>query len=459
MRILFVNYSFDRKFHAGVASLSAYMKRGGHDTSLIIYDSSVTEESFKQRIRDYDPGIIAFTVMTYQWEPTQHLMHMTREVTKAPIICGGYHPTLYPDDVIQDPNCDVACLGEGEVPMLELVNRLEKGEPFHDIPGLVTKECETGRVPVVHRNPIEPIVDDMDEFPFWDREIFDVDSLLGTRGLGTLAHTRHTLAVGAGRGCPDQCTYCSAPAMMRFYRGAGRWIRKRSPEHLVRELVELKEKYDVKIFEFWDERIDIYPAWLEKFCKLYKKEVGLPWSADMRVERATMDILKPMADSGCYMVWFGVESGNEEYRSKYLKRWMSNDQILQAFKNCRDLGMETLSLNMVGLPDETADMARETIEINRKMRADNLLFFTYQSFPGTELGEYSMAMNMVPDASVFWYERPETCLVQQSMTKEELQELWKEWRELQMELEAERRARGSLVFELDPDEPAALIRI
>ena len=138
---------------------------------------------------------------------------------------------------------------------------------------------------------------------------------------------------------------------------------------------------------------------------------------------------------------------------------MSNEQIITAFQNCRDLGMETLSLNMVGLPDETASMARDTIEINRKMRADNLLFFTYQSFPGTELGEYSMAMNMVPDSSVFWYERPETCLVQESMTKEDLQELWKEWRELQMELEAERRARGSLVFELDPDEPAALVRV
>ena len=57
------------------------MKRGGHDTSLIIYDSSVTEESFQQRIKDYDPGIIAFTVMTYQWEPTRHLMHLAKQAS------------------------------------------------------------------------------------------------------------------------------------------------------------------------------------------------------------------------------------------------------------------------------------------------------------------------------------------------------------------------------------------
>jgi len=459
MRVLFVNYSFDRKFHAGVAALSAYLKRGGHETSLVIYDSSIDEQIFQDRIRAFDPGLIAFTVMTYQWEPTRHLMHLARTASAAPIICGGYHPTLYPDQVIQDPNCDVACLGEGEVPLLELCNRLDDNRRHTDIPGLVVKERRANRPSIIHRNPVAPLVDDLDEFPFWDRDIFPIERILSTRGLGTLSHTRWTMPVGAGRGCPDQCTYCSAPAMMRFYRGAGRWIRKRSPENLVAELKEIKERYPVKIFEFWDERIDIYPAWLEKFCELYKREVGLPWTADMRVERATLDILKPMAEAGCYMAWFGVESGNEQYRANYLKRWMTNEQIIQAFENCRNLGIETLSLNMLGLPDETPEMARETIELNRKLRADNLLFFTYQSFPGTELGEYSMAMGMVPDSSVFWYERPETCLVQGSMSKEDMQALWQEWRELQIDLEAERRARGSIAFDLDPDETAAVVTV
>ena len=98
MRILFVNYSFDRKFHAGIASLSAYMKQGGHETSLVIYDSAVTEEIFKERIRTFNPGVIAFTVMTYQWEPTRHLMHVARQVSDEEKAALWPHLlSLYPD--------------------------------------------------------------------------------------------------------------------------------------------------------------------------------------------------------------------------------------------------------------------------------------------------------------------------------------------------------------------------
>ncbi len=451
MHVLFVNYSFDRRFHAGIAALSSFIKRAGHSTSLIIYDAKMSEEDFKERIRVAKPDLVAFTVMTYQWNPVKHLLPLVKEVTDVPVICGGYHPTLYPEDVISHPDVDVVCQGEGEDPLLDYLEAYESGKDAKRIPNLLVKEQRNGNGATIHRNPIRRLRENLDEYPSWDREIFDYDSMLNQRGAGTLSHTRFTMAVGAGRGCPDQCTYCSAPALNRFYRAKGRFIRKRSPEHVVAEMKELVDRYPIKFFEFWDERIDIFPSWLFKFCELYGKEIGLPWSADMRVERATMDILSAMAKSGCYMVWFGVENGNEEYRKRYLKRYMSNQQILDAFKNCRDLGIETLSLNMLGLPYESPEQARETIELNRAMRPDTVLFFTYQAFPGTELGELAVREGFAPMESVYWYERPETCLVQESMSKEEMQRLWQEWRELQMELEAERRARGSIVFEIDSD--------
>jgi radical SAM superfamily enzyme YgiQ (UPF0313 family) len=451
MRVLFVNYSFDRKFHAGVAALSAYLKQAGHETSLIIYDATYTPERFKQDVRAFDPQLVAFTVMTFQWGPSKELISLVKEVKDVPIIAGGYHPTLYPDEVINFSGVDFTCRGEGEETLLELVQRIEEGKiDYENVPGLSFKSVN-GTTKIVH-NEIRPLDGDMDELPFWDRDVFDFQSILRQRGAGTLAHTRYTMPIGGGRGCPDICTYCSNHAMLKFYRGKGRYVRKRSPEHIVAEMKALLDKYPIKFFEFWDERIAIFPQWVQEFCDVYGREIGLPWSADMRVERATMDILEPMKKSGCYMIWFGVESGDEEYRKKYLKRFMTNEHIIQAFKNCRDLGIETLSLNMIGMPNETPELAKRTIELNATIRPDNILFFTYQAFPGTMLGEMAMEEGLAPKESAYWYERPDTMLNQEAFPREDMMRLWHQWEDLRSDLESERRTRGSIAFEIDGDD-------
>ncbi len=448
MRVLFVNFSFDRKFHAGVSALSAYMKKHGHETDLIIYDSSYNEEKFKARIQAFDPGLVAVTAMTFQWQPSLQLMPMIKNATEAPIIVGGYHPTLYPEECIAAEHVDYICRGEGEESLLDLVDALESGSDPRPIPGLWLKTGSNGSTEIT-KNELRILNPTLDDFPDWDRDIFDFKSILRERGTGTLAHTRYTMPIGAGRGCPDICTYCSNSAMLKLYRGKGRYVRKRSPQQIIDEMKVLLDHYPIKFFEFWDERIAIFPQWIFEFCELYKKEIGIPWSADMRVERATPDILSAMKDAGCYMVWFGVEAGNEEYRKQSLKRFMKTSDIVEAFNNCRDVGLETLSLNMVGMPHETPELAKETIELNRILAPDVLLFFTYQAFPGTELGNMAITEGMAPKDSAYWYERPDTMLQQDCFPKETMIPLWEEWSELRDDLEAARRSRGSIAFEID----------
>ena len=438
MKITLVHWSRgDREFHPGVGALSAMLKRHGHQVSVIVDDDRMTFQDYKDHLDEFQPELFGFTCMSFQWKPVQQRAVWVKEARDIPVIVGGYHPTALPEECLKHPAVDMICRGEGDFALLELCAKLETGEDTTKIENIWVKTPapEGEEEPVMHRNNLRPLVQDLDELPLWDRDAFDMDRLLTDVGKLALVWGNEIMPVYAGRGCPYACTFCANSQWLMMYRGKGRFTRKRTVDNIIEELIYLKNRYRIKRFEFWDEMFLLGTGWLEEFAAKYAEQVGLPWTAFVRAEVCTVPVLQQLKAANCQILAMGVEAGNEDYRRKHLKKRTTDKILIEAFDNCREVGVETVASNIIGLPYETPDLVRETIALNRRLDPHALYFFHFAPLPGTELYDVCKKEGYLGDEQEFWYESADNMIYQPTMDEDELQEVWMEFRALQREIE------------------------
>ena len=154
---------------------------------------------------------------------------------------------------------------------------------------------------------------------------------------------------------------------------------------MVDELIRLRDKYGVGYFEFWDELFLSNLKFVRAFFELYKEQIRLPFSINSRVEVMNEEFCKTAAEAGCHTIWFGIESGDEQFRAKMLGRKMTNKQVIEAAANCKKAGINRLTFNIVGAPRETADNMRQTLKLNQEIAPEHFFFFPYIPLRGTPL--------------------------------------------------------------------------
>jgi radical SAM superfamily enzyme YgiQ (UPF0313 family) len=156
-------------------------------------------------------------------------------------------------------------------------------------------------------------------------------------------------------------------------------------DHVVREMESVLSKYKVKVIFMEDDTFTMKEELVYEFCEQYEKRIKIPFMMHTRAETVKPDMFKKLKEAGCYRVAIGVESGNSYIREKILNRKMSNDQIINAFKIAKNVGMVTKSFNIVGFPFETEAHFKDTIKINQKIKPDLLVINTFDPYPGTKL--------------------------------------------------------------------------
>lgn len=431
MHVLFVLDLMEKSFHPAISALSGCLKFKGHTTSLLSIPREKSLEEFREMIRneEKEPQLVAFTVMSFQWVRVKELTQAVREVLSVPILCGGYHPTIFPEEVIAHPAVDILCRGEGEFPIMDLANALERGSDIRRIPNLWVKQGMGGALegkPAIFRNEPRPIISDMNRLPFWDREIYKVEEYENEYGQISFFRARRTMPIIAGRGCPYHCAFCCNSFMQKFYKNCGRFVRHRGIPHLLSEMRAIASRYFVDFFEFWDENFEADPYWLMEFCEAYAAEVNFPFVIGLRPEKATPSLLTLLKRANCWVICMGVETGEEKYRREMLNKKATNEQIIRAFQEARDLGIVTVSFNMVGMPDETPEMVEGTLEFNRRLNPHYISFSAFKPLPGTRLFEYCREKGYLFGESYnTTFNTPMLSLQQASMTQEEFQRLWK----------------------------------
>ena len=200
-----------------------------------------------------------------------------------------------------------------------------------------------------------------------------------------------------GRGCPYNCNYCCNNAIKDSCPNKKNYVRFPSIERGIRIIKEFIELYPhAKKIEFADDTFTLNKKWLQEFCTTYKKEIGLPFICNARVETIDEKVVVDLKTAGCTSLYFGIETGNEWLRNYILNRKHSNKQIINALNIVKKNRIKCFSSNIVGLPFETKKMMKETYKLNYDINVDNGICFYFFPFPGTKLYQICLKYGVRP---------------------------------------------------------------
>ncbi len=282
---------------------------------------------------------------------------------------GGVHPSVMPDEVMADPAVDFVAIDEGEEIMLDLAD--SKNPP--EILGLCYKD--NGQV---IKNPLRPLIKDLDQIPPPAYHLLPMDKYFPAVG----SYQRlPVMIMFATRGCPGRCTFC-----YRTFRGI---VRKRSARNIIDEIKILQKNYGVKEVAFYDDTFTLFKEVVREFCQIIEKEnIDLTWSCFTRVDHINEELLLIMKKSGCHLILFGVESADEEILKNIHKR-ISLDQVREAVRLARRIGIETRASFMIGNQGETEATIKKTIDFAIDLDPDEVQFNIATAYPGTELYDWA----------------------------------------------------------------------
>jgi len=397
-------------YQHGVGTLIAVLKRSGHDARLIYAHDEMSEEEIVERARELGPGLAAISSVTNQYPRARRYAGWIKDALGLPVIIGGMHATLAADETITEPCFDMLCVGEGEGAMVELADAMEAGRDFSGTANLWVK-----RGGEVIKNPVRPLIQDLDALPFVDRESFNFDEILRRQG--------GKCSMLSGRGCPYGCTYCANKGLSELYRGKGKYVRWRSVGHVLAEMRALLAEYDVRKWRFNDDIFTLKREWFDEFCARYPKEFAQPFDINVHAETVDGGMLQTARAAGCDMVRVGVESGCERTRREIMGRPMSEERIVRVFAEAEAAGLETWAFNMVGLPGETKEDAEETYRLNERLCPDHMQVSVFNPYPGTRLYQVAKERGVLTGETRDGYFQPDSALTLPEFPPEEIREM------------------------------------
>lgn len=355
----------------GIMQISATAKLAGHKTCLGV----LSEENVLKKIEKEKPDVIAYSGST-----GEHKLYfkfncgLKKKYPELKTIMGGPHATFFPERTLEDARLDAVCIGEGDNAFPQFLDRVGQGRDFSDLENIMVKKEK--------RPKLGPLVQNLDSLPFPDRSLF-YDSGENDNPI------KHFFVT---RGCPYDCTYCFNKPFREMYPGQ-RYIRRRSVDSIIEEIIEVRERWPLKYIKFYDD-IFVFKSndWLKEFAEKYSKEISLPFFCLMRANLVTEEIADLLKKAGCKAVSMSVESSNDRIRREILKREMTNEQIKRAYKLCGERGMAIQSNNILGLPTSKIedDIATADFNIECGAKQDVVVmaeFGTAHPYPGTELGK------------------------------------------------------------------------
>lgn len=357
---------------------AALEKRG---LSCYIKDYPIKKNSnwkiFERDLKKYDPDILLISITSMTLADDIKSLEIAKRINPSILtVVKGAHTNIYDRQILERYGViDIILRGEAEL----TIGEIGQGKNLGNILGITYRK--NGKV---IRNPDRPFTEDLDSIPFPARHLVNNNNYLrpDTNEPQTTIQTN--------RGCPMSCIFCLAQVV------AGNKVRSRSPKNIVDEIEECVNKFNIKNFFFKADTFTWDKKWVIEVCKeIINRKLQIKWVSTTRVDKIDEERLSWMKKAGCWLLAFGIESGNKEILNK-IKKQATLEQAKSTIKLCKKMKIKTLSHTLVGFPWDNKNTIHETIKFLKETNGDFFEVRLCIPFPGTELERIEKELGLLP---------------------------------------------------------------
>ncbi|OHB57275.1 MAG: hypothetical protein A2173_02900 [Planctomycetes bacterium RBG_13_44_8b] len=404
MKILLINppireWSRPNVLPLGLGYIAAVLQQTGHEVVIMdINANRWSPEEVEDRIKEADFDIVGIGAIVTVYRYVKWLVSLLKKYYPAKrVIVGGSVGTSVPKIVLEKAGADVVCIGESEKTIVELIEAIETNKSLDGIEGIWYKNGDGSIVANKDRISIANL-DDL-PFPAWD--LFPMDIYLknpvGAPNRNkwidgsTPEDTVLSMNISATRGCPYKCIYC-------YHDFMGQRYRHRSPGNIIKEMKTLYENYGAEYLHFTDDEFCLKEEFVYEFCREVKKEFGgkVTWGCSGRVNLMTEELISTMADAGCVLIGYGIESGSQKMLD-VMKKSVMVEQAKNAIRWTKKyLGWADCSF-IVGIPGENRETIQETVDFCKELDLIPEVIFFATPYPQTELYQLALSQGKIKD--------------------------------------------------------------
>jgi radical SAM superfamily enzyme YgiQ (UPF0313 family) len=366
----------------GPMVLARRVKDAGHEMRAVF----LPDPRWLRKIEEYRPDVVTWSVMTGSHRQILSVNRFLKSKFDFFSIMGGPHPTFVPDMAL-DKDVDAVCIGEGEGALVELLERLAAGADWRGVENL----AYAGEDGALVRNPLRPLVRDLDALGFPDRSlVYDAQKLYRN-------NTRKVVLTM--RGCPMQCSFCFHHAWRKkvYAERVSTYVRKRSVGHVIEEVHRIRAEYPLEFVHFLDDIFNIDQRWLAEFSERWPREVGLPFDVILMANMTKEEHIRQLKQAGCVYARIAFEAANDHMRNAVFKKNTTREQLRQAAGWIKAHGIRLGSLNMLGGPGGTVEDELDTVRLNVECGVDHPLCSIVQPYPEFELNDITRDMGYAVD--------------------------------------------------------------
>ncbi len=391
----------------GIAALAAYLRErtevevGALDAVVEGYDQvedlggdtvrfGLGFDEIEARIAEFGPDLLGISTIFSSQFP--FVREITRRAKAADpelfVVTGGTYPSFYPERALETSELDAVVIGEGELPLTEIIERLNAGRGLDDVAAVAYRD---GEAVVVHAE--RNLIEDLDTLPEPARDLFPVEQYFAVNlPMQAISRDRRNLSVSTSRGCPYGCRFCSSTIHW------GRRYRMRSVESVLDEMEHLKERYGVGEIKFEDDNLTFDKDRAKAlFAGMIERGLNFHWNTPngIAVRHLDDEMLGLMKRSGCYELTLAVESGDAEVLKNIIHKPMKLDEARSAAARIKAHGIETAGYFIIGFPGETRAQVENTLRFSSSLGLDRVYIFMYTPLPGTPLAEEALERGLV----------------------------------------------------------------